>query len=199
MSGPAGALDERSSTGRRRRIVARVALSAAAVAVALTAAAWAGGVRFNSTPSIPRGLYLASAFDPATAERGDLVVACPSAEAAEAMGRHLARGPCPGGVVELGKPLAGLPGDTVVVDSASVRVGGVPLPSSAPLFRDRSGHPIRPRLGPHVLGAGEYWLHAGRVPTSVDSRYLGPVRDVREALRPLLVEREVRQRADLAE
>ena len=189
MSGPAATSNARSSTGRRRRIAARAALSVAAVAVVLTAAAWAAGVRFNFTPSIPRGLYLASAFDPQAARRGDLVVACPSAEAAEAMGRYLAHGPCPGGVVELGKPLAGLPGDTVVVDSASVRIGGVPLPSSAPLFRDRSGQPLRPRLGQHVLGAGEYWLHAARVPTSVDSRYLGPVRDVRESLRPLLVER----------
>ncbi len=156
--------------------------------VVLAVAGWAAGVRINYTSSIPRGLYLASAFDPAGARRGDLVVACPSAEAAEALGRYLARGPCPGGTVELGKPLAGLPGDTVVVDSASVRVGGRVLPDSTPLFRDRSGRPLRPALGRHVLGEGEYWLHAGRVPTSVDSRYIGPVRDVRERLRPLLVE-----------
>ena len=156
--------------------------------VVLAAVAWAAGVRINYTSSIPRGLYLASAFDPAAARRGDLVVACPSEDAAEALGRYLAHGPCPGGTVELGKPLAGLPGDTVVVDSASVSVNGEALPHSASLFRDRSGRPLRPALGRHVLGAGEYWLHAGRVPTSVDSRYLGPVRDVRERLRPLLVE-----------
>ncbi len=156
--------------------------------VVLAVAGWAAGVRINYTSSIPRGLYLASAFNPFTARRGDLVVACPSAEAAEALGPYLARGPCPGGTVELGKPIAGLPGDTVVVDSASVSVDGAALPRSASLFRDRSGRPLRPRLGRHVLGVGEYWLHAGRVATSVDSRYLGPVRDVRERLRPLLVE-----------
>lgn len=156
--------------------------------VVLTAVGWATGVRINYTPSIPRGLYLASAFSPDDARRGDLVVACPSTSAAEAVGRYLARGPCPGGTVELGKPIAGLPGDTVVVDSASVRVGSTVLPDSAPLFSDRTGRPLRPALGQHVLGAGEYWLHAGLVPTSVDSRYLGPVRDVRERLRPLLVE-----------
>lgn len=176
------------SAVRRWRVAARAALTLGLITAVLSTAAWAAGVRLNFTPSIPRGLYLASDFDPRAARRGALVAACPSAEAASALGRYLAAGSCPGGVARLGKPIAGLPGDTVVVDSASVRVGGVRLPGSAPLFHDRAGRPLRPRLGRHVLGAGEYWLHAGRVPTSVDSRYLGPVRDVRESLRPLVVE-----------
>ena len=156
----------------------------------LSVAAWASGVRANYTSSLPRGLYVESAFDPTSAEAGQIVVACPSAEAALALAAYLANGPCPGGVVELGKPVVGVPGDTVVVDSAGVRVGGTPLPHSAPLFRDRAGRPLRPRLGQHVLAEGEYWLHSGRVPTSVDSRYAGPVSDVRGVLRPLWVESE---------
>ena len=173
---------------RTWRTAARVILTAGGAGLAVVVLAFLLGVRFNYTPSLPRGLYVASAFSSTAARRGQLVVACPSAEAAEALRRYLARGPCPGGVVELGKPLVGLPGDTVVVDSASVRVNGVALPNSAPLFRDRAGHPLRPRLGRHVLAEGEYWLHSGRVRTSVDSRYLGPVRDMRGSLRPLIVE-----------
>lgn len=173
---------------RRWRRTARVAVATGLGLVVLSAAAWAAGVRANYTSSLPRGLYVESAFDPTSADLGQIVVACPSADAAAALAAYLANGPCPGGVVELGKPLAGLPGDTVVVDSAGVWIDGVSLPDSAPLFRDRAGRPLQPRLGRHVLGQGEYWLHSGRVPTSVDSRYAGPVSDVRGVLRPLWVE-----------
>lgn len=173
---------------RRWRTTARVVVGLGLGLAVLAVAAWALGVRVNYTSSLPRGLYVASAFDPGRARPGQIVVACPSAGAAERLAPYLANGPCPGGVVELGKPLAGLPGHTVEVDSAGVRVDGVPLPNSAPLFRDRAGQPLRPRLGRHVLGAGDYWLHSERVPTSVDSRYTGPVSDVRGTLRPVWVE-----------
>ena len=175
---------------RRWRLAARVAVAVGVGAAVVAVAAWALSVRVNYTSSLPRGLYVASAFETDAARPGLIVAACPTPDAAAALAAYLANGPCPGGVVELGKPLAGLPGDTVVVDSAGVRVGGAQLPNSAPLFRDRAGNPLRPRLGRHVLGEGEYWLHSGRVPTSVDSRYAGPVSDVRGTLRPILVEAE---------
>ncbi|MDT7858065.1 S26 family signal peptidase [Rubrivirga sp. S365] len=172
----------------RLRTLARASLALGAVLLAVAVAAYAVGVRFNYTESIARGLYLASDFDPATARRGQLVEACPGPEAAEAVADYLPNGDCPGGVIPLGKEIAALPGDRVVVDSLGVAVEGVRLPNSAPLFRDRSGRPLSPRLGEHALGVGEYWLHSGRVRTSIDSRYVGPVSDVRSALRPLLVE-----------
>ena len=171
-------------------MTARTAVGLGAVLAALAVTAWAFGVRLNYTSSLPRGLYAESPFEPTGARRGDLVTACPSVDAAVALAPYLANGPCPGGVVELGKPLVGLPGDTISVDRAGVRVGGRLLADSAPLFTDRSGRPISPKLGRHVLGPGEYWLHSGRVPTSVDSRYAGPVSDVRGTLRPLWVEGE---------
>ena len=177
-------------TTRRWRVAALVVASLGLGLAALAVAAWTLGVRINYTSSLPRGLYAESAFEPAHARTGLIVVACPSVGAARALAPYLANGPCPGGVVELGKPLVGLPGDTVVVDSAGVRVSGVFLPNSVPLFHDRTGRPLEPRLGRRVLGEGEYWLHSGRVPTSVDSRYAGPVRDVRGVLRPLWTESE---------
>ena len=172
------------------RMTARAAVGLGVGLAVLAVAAWALGVRVNYTSSLPRGLYVESPFEPADARRGDIVTACPSADAAVALAPYLANGPCPGGVVELGKPLAGLPGDTISVDRAGVRVGGSLLANSAPLFADQSGHQLSPRLGRHVLGPGEYWLHSGRVPTSVDSRYAGSVSDVRGTLRPLWVEGE---------
>ena len=160
----------------------------AGLLVVVAVAGHAFGIRFNYTASLPRGLYLASDFDPTEARRWMLVAACPSDAAAEALADYLPNGPCPGGVIELGKAVAGLPGDRIVLDSMGVSVGGHRLPNSAPLFHDRRGRPLSPKMGEHVLGAGEYWLYSGRVPTSIDSRYLGPVTDVRERLRPLLVE-----------
>ena len=170
------------------RALARTLLVVGAALAVVAVGAHLAGVRFNYTESLPRGLYLASDFDPSTARRGTLVAACPTAETAEAVADYLPRGSCPGGVIRLGKPIAAVPGDRVVVDSAGVTVGGAPLPNSAPLFYDRAGRPLYPRLGEYVLGPGEYWLHSGRVRTSIDSRYVGPVSDVRSELRPLLVE-----------
>ena len=172
----------------RLRTFARASLALGAVLLLIAVGAYAAGVRFNYTESLPRGLYLASDFDPAAAHRGALVEACPDQAQAEAVADYLPNGPCPGGVIPLGKEIAALPGDSVVVDSAGVAVGGARLPNSAPLFQDRAGRPLSPRLGVFVLGAGEYWLHSGRVRTSIDSRYVGPVTDVRSALRPLWVE-----------
>ncbi|PAP78959.1 hypothetical protein B1759_16120 [Rubrivirga sp. SAORIC476] len=171
------------------RLVAASAVAFGAVAVA------AGlGVRVNTTPSLPRGLYLAGPLDAGGVERGELVSACPDTAAIRRLGRYWTNGRCPGGegrpegVRPLAKPVAGVPGDTIRVDSSGVWVGGRPLPSSAPLFRDRAGRPVRPALGVHVLGRGEYWLHSGRVATSIDSRYVGPVRVVLERVRPLWTE-----------
>ena len=186
-------LEQRNASYREsdrwaRRRTCAVALS---VAVLVVAAGVLLGVRVNTTPSLPRGLYVASALDERPVERGDLVAACPDTAAVQRLGRYWTNGRCPGGagrpdgVRPLAKPVAGLPGDTVRVDSAGVWIGERLLPSSTPLFRDRAGRTVRPALGVHVLGPDEYWLHSGRVPTSIDSRYAGPVRVVLERLRPL--------------
>ena len=177
-----------ASRNRGARTTARASLAVGVVLAVLAAVAAAVGVRFNYTESLPRGLYLASAFDPSEVRRGALVAACPTPQAARALADYLPDGPCPGGTIELGKRVVGLPGDRVVLDSAGVSVGGQPVPHSAPLFRDRRGRPLSPVLGEVVLGPGAYWLHSGRVATSIDSRYVGPVTDIRSSLRPLWVE-----------
>ena len=168
--------------------------AAVGAAVLVVAAGALLGVRVNTTPSLPRGLYVASTLGERPVERGDLVAACPDTAAVQLLGWYWTNGRCPGGsrrpdgVRPLAKPVAGLPGDTVRVDSAGVWIGERRLPASAPLFRDRAGQLVQPTLGVHVLGPDEYWLHSGRVPTSIDSRYAGPVRVVLERLRPLWTE-----------
>ena len=184
------------SGGTRSPIQLGVRLVAVSVLTFGVIAVAAGlGVRVNTTPSLPRGFYLAGPLEADEVERGDLVAACPDAAAVRRLGRYWTNGRCPGGeerpdgVRPLAKPVAGVPGDTVRVDSSGVWIGETHLPSSAPLFRDRAGRPVQPALGVHVLGQGEYWLHSGRVPTSIDSRYVGPVRVVLERVRPLWTEK----------
>ena len=166
-----------------------------AVATALMALA---GIRINLTESLPRGLYRTSAFRPDVVAYGDLVTFCPRPVAVAPVAPYLIAGDdCagPDGRVvyaELAKAIAGLPGDTVTVDATGVRVDGVPLPHSAPLAHSRSGAPVAAALGTHVLGPGEYWMHSGRVRYSLDSRYYGPVTDVRRRLRPAVMGRESR-------
>lgn len=183
-----GGVRWRRSRLPRLRFLARSSIAAATALLAVALTLHLVGVRFNYTSSLPRGLYLASTFEPSEARPGDLVAACPTEDAARAVAAYLPRGSCPGGVIELGKRLAAVPGDTVVLDSVGVSVGGVRLANSAPLFYDRIGQPLYPRVGRYVLGPGEFWLFSGRVPTSIDSRYVGPVSDVRKGLRPLWVE-----------
>lgn len=164
-----------------------------AVAVAALALLALLGVRINLTESLARGLYRVAAFDPGSAERGQLVTFCPPRETVGRVEPYLLAGDdCAGGdgraaYAELGKALAALPGDTVTVAPDGVRVGGRLLRGSAPVAHSRRGEPVEAALGTHVLGPGEYWVHSGRVRYSLDSRYYGPVQDVRAALRPLLV------------
>lgn len=160
-----------------------------ALAVLLGTGALAG-LRLNVTESLPLGLYRTSAFCPETAVYGELVTFCPHRAALTVVAPYLLAGDdCAAedgrvAYAELAKAIAGLPGDTVTVNEEGVRVNGVPLPHSAPLARSRSGVPVAAALGTHVLGTGEYWMHSGRVRYSLDSRYYGPVTDVRRRLWP---------------
>ncbi|MDT0632954.1 S26 family signal peptidase [Rubrivirga litoralis] len=162
--------------------------------MAVVAALALFGVRINFTESLPRGFYLSAPVLPQDVRRGQLVTFCPHAEAVAAVAPYLLAGSaCPGpdgpaSLLALAKMVVAVPGDTVTVDSAGVRVGSVALARSAPLAYSRSGQPVTAALGTHVLGPGEFWMHSSRVAYSLDSRYFGPVRDVRRVIRPVLVE-----------
>lgn len=163
------------------------------VALGVVAALAGLGFRINVTESLPRGLYRTSPFSSETAVRGQLVTFCPDPGAVGPVAPYLLAGDdCagPDGVVayaELAKAIVGLPGDTVTVGLDGVAVNGRPLPHSAPLAHGRRGDPVAAALGTHVLGPSEHWLYSGRVSYSLDSRYYGPVTDVRRSLHPVAV------------
>lgn len=169
MAGSAGAL--------------RVAVGGVAGVLLATAGL---GLTYNMTPSLPPGVYR---IRPLAAEpvRGDVVGFCLAGEPAR---MALARGyvhpqgleplvygtRCASGVAVIGKPVAGLPGDTVEVNTRGVLVNGRLLHRSRVQRHDRSGRMLPAASnGKRILRAGEFWLQSEFAQNSFDSRVVGPV------------------------
>jgi conjugative transfer signal peptidase TraF len=147
-------------------------------------------LRVNTSPSMPRGLYLL--LPAGGLKTGSLVLVCLSPPASNLYREHApeARGSCPDHLPPMLKAIAALGGSTVTFGPEGVAVDGHPLPSSAPLARDRRGLPLpHPPYGTYRLAPGTAWLYAPYDPRSFDSRYFGPVptRQIRLAALPLLV------------
>lgn len=163
-----------------------VALSVLAVGI-LFWGAGALGIRVNSSPSLPVGLYqVASGSD------APLVEFCPAepfASIANARGyRHA--GTCPDGGSPLMKPVVAREGDAVQVSERGLSVNRKAIPNSAPLLKDTAGRSLTPwPLGTYTVRAGTVWVVSDYHPRSFDSRYFGPISEalIRNRLRPLLV------------
>jgi conjugative transfer signal peptidase TraF len=151
---------------------------------------WAGsgfGIRLNTSPSLPFGLYRVTVDSSAP-----LVEFCPAepvASFANARGYRQA-GSCPDGGTPLMKPIAAHGGDIVEVSAAGVWVNGTLLRNSSPLARDTAGRPLTAwPTGKLPVPPGVVWLISDYHARSFDSRYFGPVPTalIRNHLRPLLV------------
>lgn len=160
----------------------RVSLAALAGAVVAT---FGLGLTYNTTPSLPMGLYRLRRLD-IVPQRGQVVGFCLVGKVARLA---LARGyvppqglepfvyqkRCASGTSVIGKPVAGIPGDTIEVRHAGVFVNGRLLRRSAPLARDRAGRNLPTARGRFVLGPRQYWLQSEFAQNSFDSRIFGPV------------------------
>ena len=146
-----------------RRLARRTLFAVIWLALAL-ALTFGAGLRFNPTPSLPKGIYRIVSGAPAPKDfvRGELVSFCLEGEFAElALERgYLEPGSCPSGLRPLLKRLAGLPGD--FVDPASFPIRSV----------DSHGRSMSPALVPGVIPSGMALVLADH-PGSFDSRYFG--------------------------
>lgn len=121
------------------------------------------GLRFNPTPSLPKGLYrIAPGQDVA---KGDFVSFCLQGEFADLAKErgYLQAGSCPNDLRPLLKRLAGLPGDYIEAGSLAVR------------SVDSQRRPMPSLLASGVIPSGMALVladHEG----SFDSRYFGLVR-----------------------
>ena len=146
-----------------RRLARRTLFAVIWLAMAL-ALAFSAGLRFNPTPSLPKGIYHIVSGAPAPKDfvRGELVSFCLEGEFAElALERgYLEAGSCPSGLRPLLKRLAALPGD--FVDPSVFPTRSV----------DSHGRPMSPALAPGVVPPGMALVLADH-PGSFDSRYFG--------------------------
>ncbi|MGE5516202.1 MAG: conjugative transfer signal peptidase TraF [Bacteroidota bacterium] len=153
----------------------------------------AAGLRINTTPSLPRGLWLVVG-DPGLVRIGDVVTFCPPLvpviELAQERG-YVGPGNCPGGLELMMKPVVALAGDTVAVSSVGVTVNGQVLVDSVPLSRDGAGRLLpQAETGPGTVAEGQVWVLSSHNVRSFDSRYFGPIphAHLTAILRPLWTE-----------
>jgi conjugative transfer signal peptidase TraF len=145
------------------------------------------GIRLNTSPSLPFGLYRVTADGSAP-----LVEFCPAepvASLANARGYRQV-GSCPDGGTPLMKPIVARAGDVVEVSAAGVRVNGQLLRNSASLSRDTAGRALTPwPTGKYSVPPSMVWLISDYHARSFDSRYFGPIPTtlIKNHLRPLLV------------
>jgi conjugative transfer signal peptidase TraF len=147
-------------------------------------AGWFFGIRFNLTPSFPRGFYITS-----NSPSANLVEFCPQGTAASiSLSRqYRAVGPCPDGGAPLLKPAVAFPGDQVQVSADGIRVNGQLLPNSAGRFHDHLQRPLDPwPYGSYKVAPGTVWVVSSFNSYSFDSRYYGAITEssIRHHLRP---------------
>lgn len=144
------------------------------------------GLRINTSPSLPVGLYVTTADT-----KSQLVEFCPSepyARLAIIRGYREA-GNCPDGAAPLLKPIIAQAGDVVELSQHGLTVNGREVPNTAPVPTDTKGRPLNSwPLGRYQVRAGTVWVASSYHPRSFDSRYFGPIAKstIRDHLRPLL-------------
>lgn len=144
------------------------------------------GLRFNTSPSLPLGLYVTT-----TDASVSLVEFCPAEPFATVSIARGYRDPgaCRDGAAPLLKPIVASTGDTVELSAAGISVNGMLLRNTAPLGKDSAGRPLSPwPFGRYVVARETVWVASTYQPRSFDSRYFGPVPAsiIRHRLKPFL-------------
>ena len=161
-----------------------LALAATSIA-AFGVCAW-GGLRFNSTGSLPIGLYRVS-----TAQDANLAEFCPPEPLSRlsVVRQYRNRGNCPDGDNPLMKPIVARSGDVVVLSKSGLEVNGKLLWNTAPRSQDSKARPLpHYPFGTYQVSAGTVWVASSYHPLSFDSRYFGPIPTsvIRHRLKPFL-------------
>jgi conjugative transfer signal peptidase TraF len=168
------------------------ALNIALVATGSSAAifglcAWFG-LRINTSPSLPLGLYIITTDD--SSSLVEFCLAGPFATVSLRRG-YRDRGVCDDGGAPLLKPLIAGPGGVVQLSPRGICVNGVLLANTAPLSKDTEGRPLKAwPFGRYRVAPGTVWVASSYQPRSFDSRYFGPISTaaIRHRLKPLLTQ-----------
>lgn len=131
------------------------------------------GVRINTSPSLPIGLYLVT-----TEGDANLVEFCPVEPfAALSLVRgYRSPGVCQDGGAPLLKPIIAKCGDLVELSARGICVNGKLLANTVPLAKDTKRRPLKSwPLGRFEVAPGTVWVASSYDSRSFDSRYFGPV------------------------
>ncbi|MGF9567151.1 conjugative transfer signal peptidase TraF [Neorhizobium sp. JUb45] len=159
---------------RRSRRVAVILLGALLSLAAVLVMGFGAGIRVNTTPSEPLGLWRIVPVN-RPVEISDLVFVCmpDTVERREGISRgYLRRGLCAGGTGPLIKHVVAVAGQQVEIAS-SVSIDGAVLDNSRLVELDGRDRPLRPYSG-GTVPLGQVFIHSP-FPGSWDSRYFGPV------------------------
>jgi len=131
------------------------------------------GLRINTSPSLPLGLYVVT-----TDGSANLIEFCPAEPfAALSLVRgYRDPGACRDGGAPLLKPVVAKAGDLVELSWRGISVNGLLLPNTAPLSKDTKGRPLTAwPFGRYPVAPGTVWVASSYHSRSFDSRYFGPV------------------------
>ena len=164
----------------------RAALVAVVVSVAVFQLFGLLGLRINTSPSLPVGLYVVT-----TDSSANLVEFCPAEPFAtlSLIRRYRDPGICRDGGAPLLKPIVAKAGDAVELSGRGISVNGLLLPNTAPLSKDTKGRPLTAwPFGRYPVSPGTVWVASSYHSRSFDSRYFGPVYTtaIRHRLKALL-------------
>ena len=153
--------------------VRRAALVAFVVSIALFQLFGLLGLRINTSPSLPVGLYVVT-----TDGSANLVEFCPAEPFAtlSLIRRYRDPGICRDGGAPLLKPIVAKAGDAVELSGRGISVNGLLLPNTAPLSKDTKGRPLTAwPFGRYPVSPGTVWVASSYHSHSFDSRYFDPV------------------------
>ena len=168
------AMPESTAMSRQRSSALVTLFVATGLLIVLFAAGWIGGLRINTTPSEPLGLWRIVPLTRSVLP-GETVFVCPPENTAMRVARqrgYLRPGLCPGGFGPLIKTVIAVAGQRVDVTDR-VAIDGVPIPGSRIIKKDAQGRSLRPDQS-GMVRPGEVYLHSDFM-GSWDSRYFGPV------------------------
>jgi conjugative transfer signal peptidase TraF len=146
------------------------------------------GIRFNTTASVPIGLYRITSDSNAP-----VVEVCPPGPLGPlSLQRGYRRFARLEGCTDRGelvlKMIVARSGDLVETSANGMRVNGSWIPNTAPAVHDSAGRTLRPwPFGHYRVQPGTVWVASGYNVKSFDSRYFGPVpiSEIKHHLHPL--------------
>ncbi len=154
----------------------KVLLTSFALLVVTMVLSYNKGIRYNGSPSYPKGFYRTIVFEGAP-EIGRLVFVCPPDTDVfrEARRRHyIGPGMCEGKFTPIIKRVVATEGAQIQTQGA-ILVDGVQQPNSTIYPQDGEGRPL-PTYEGGILGPDEYLLLSDHFAGSFDSRYFGPLK-----------------------